>query len=147
VAAVEAGASGILHLTQGETNWCGLAREIAEVAGLDPARVKPCTSDEHHRPARRPINGVLDSERTGGLELRQLPSYRPSLRRAVRASVELQVPKAPRDLNPARSDVWGSLDGHSRERQAIRISSRLREEKKPWLSDLRSTTRTSAGVL
>ena len=45
LAAVDAGASGLLHLTnQGETTWFGLAREIAVTAGHDPDLVKPTNS-------------------------------------------------------------------------------------------------------
>ena len=58
------GASGILHLTnQGETTWYGLAREIAKVAGHSPDLVRPISSSDLDRPARRPANSVLDSER------------------------------------------------------------------------------------
>ncbi len=64
VAVIEVGASGILHLTnQGETTWYGLAREIAKVAGHSPDLVRPISSSDLDRPARRPANSVLDSER------------------------------------------------------------------------------------
>jgi dTDP-4-dehydrorhamnose reductase len=82
--AVEAGATGVLHLAnQGETTWFGLAREIAEIAGLDADRVSACTTAEFPRPARRPENSVLDSERLEGLRIKPLPHYQASLTKAV----------------------------------------------------------------
>jgi dTDP-4-dehydrorhamnose reductase len=82
--AVEAGATGVLHLAnQGETSWFGLAREIAEIAGLDADLVSACTTAEFPRPARRPENSVLDSERLEGLGIEPLPHYRASLTKAV----------------------------------------------------------------
>lgn len=80
LAAVDAGASGVLHLTnQGETTWFELARDIAELAGFDPGLVKPTTSVELDRPATRPKNSVLDSERLEELGLTLLPWLRPEL--------------------------------------------------------------------
>ena len=82
--AVQNGASGLVHLTnQGETTWFGLARDIATAAGLDPDRIIANTADHHPRPATRPANSVLDSERVDELSLTPLPHYRLSLRRAV----------------------------------------------------------------
>jgi dTDP-4-dehydrorhamnose reductase len=85
LAGVQAGATGLLHMaSQGETTWCGLAREVAEIAGLDPDLVRSITTDEFPRPARRPSNSVLDSERLDHFGLQPLPHYRPSLERAVK---------------------------------------------------------------
>jgi dTDP-4-dehydrorhamnose reductase len=80
-----AGASGVLHLTnQGETTWFGLAREIAEIAGLPSDRVLPCSSSDFTRPARRPHNSVLDSDRLGALGVPPPPHYRDALEDAIR---------------------------------------------------------------
>jgi dTDP-4-dehydrorhamnose reductase len=77
LAAVDAGASGILHLTnQGETTWYGLARQIADLAGYEPGLVRPLSSDSMGRPARRPLNSVLNSERLDGLPMTDLPAWR-----------------------------------------------------------------------
>jgi dTDP-4-dehydrorhamnose reductase len=85
MAAVNARASGVLHLaSQGKTTWFGLAREVAELAGLDPSLVTPITTEEFPRPARRPANSALDSERVGDLGLTPLPHYRAALEYAVR---------------------------------------------------------------
>jgi dTDP-4-dehydrorhamnose reductase len=82
--AVNARASGVLHLAnQGQTTWCGLAREVAEIAGLDPSLVTPITTEEFPRPARRPANSVLDSERVEELGLSPMPHYHSSLVKAV----------------------------------------------------------------
>jgi dTDP-4-dehydrorhamnose reductase len=84
MSAVDRGATGLLHLAnQGEITWFGLAREVAEMAGLDPARVEPITTSEFPRPARRPANSVLDSERLEDLGLDPLPHYRKGLEQAV----------------------------------------------------------------
>lgn len=84
LAALDAGATGLLHLTNdGVTSWCGLAREVAAMAGLDPARVEAITTAEYPTPARRPANSVLDSERLDELGVDRLPDYHASLQRAV----------------------------------------------------------------
>ena len=83
--AVAADASGVLHLAnQDETTWFGLAREIAQVAGFDPELVKPIRSSELDRPALRPSNSVLNSERLAGLGMEPLPELQPGLEEAVR---------------------------------------------------------------
>ena len=82
--ALEAGATGILHLANaGTTTWYDLAREIADLAGLDADRVQPATTDDFPWPARRPANSVLESVRLVELGLAPLPDYHDSLRRAV----------------------------------------------------------------
>jgi dTDP-4-dehydrorhamnose reductase len=54
---------GVLHVAAtGSCSWFDFAREIFSRAGVD-CRVKPCTSDEFPRPARRPAYSVLASER------------------------------------------------------------------------------------
>jgi dTDP-4-dehydrorhamnose reductase len=54
---------GVLHVTgAGSCSWFEFAREIVERAGVD-CQVKPCSSEEFPRPARRPAYSVLASER------------------------------------------------------------------------------------
>lgn len=52
--------AGAYHGTAaGQTTWYGLARAIFALSGLDPARIRPVTSDNFRRPARRPGYSVL----------------------------------------------------------------------------------------
>jgi dTDP-4-dehydrorhamnose reductase len=78
---------GTFHVTnQGDTTWYGFVREILELAGYDPGKVRPITTTDLDppRPAPRPANSVLDNAalRLGGLPL--LPHYRESLERLLR---------------------------------------------------------------
>jgi dTDP-4-dehydrorhamnose reductase len=83
---VEAGASGIFHLTnQGAVSWCGFARAVLEAAGDDPSRVAAiATADlQPPRPAKRPANSVLanGAMRDAGFAL--LDDFRVPLARLV----------------------------------------------------------------
>ncbi len=52
--------AGIYHGTNnGSTTWFGLARAVFRLAGADPERVQPTTSDAFPRPAARPSYSVL----------------------------------------------------------------------------------------
>lgn len=77
---LEEDVTGILHLANGgPVSWFELAREIAELAGLDPEQVRPTTSEHFKRPAPRPANSVLDSERLPRLAVNPLPDHRTTL--------------------------------------------------------------------
>ena len=78
---------GTFHVTnQGATTWYGFVRDILELSGGDPERVRPITTAELDppRPAPRPANSVLDNAalRLGDLPL--LPHYRESLARLLK---------------------------------------------------------------
>jgi dTDP-4-dehydrorhamnose reductase len=78
---------GLFHVTnQGVTTWFRLAREVVELAGLDPEQVQPCTTAELDppRPAPRPMLSVLDNAalRLGGVPL--LADYHEPLERLVK---------------------------------------------------------------
>ena len=45
----------------GNTSWYGFAKEIFEQAGLN-VNLKPCSSEEFPRPAKRPAYSVMDNE-------------------------------------------------------------------------------------
>jgi dTDP-4-dehydrorhamnose reductase len=52
---------GIYHGTaSGSTTWYGLACAVFEKSGLDPHRIRPVTTENIARPARRPAYSVLD---------------------------------------------------------------------------------------
>jgi dTDP-4-dehydrorhamnose reductase len=55
---------GIFHTTnQGAVSWFEFAREVFRVAGHDPERISPISTDQLDppRPAPRPANSVLDN--------------------------------------------------------------------------------------
>ncbi|MBX3438386.1 MAG: sugar nucleotide-binding protein, partial [Planctomycetaceae bacterium] len=62
-ALVQTNRFGLYHITNsGATTWCGFARTIFALAGLQ-VRVIPITSAEFAAPARRPTYSVLDTTR------------------------------------------------------------------------------------
>jgi dTDP-4-dehydrorhamnose reductase len=71
--------TGIWHVTnQGTVSPFEFAQEVAKAAGHDPGRVEPTlTADLPPRPAPRPQNAVLESERLTNEE--RLPDFRESL--------------------------------------------------------------------
>lgn len=72
--------AGIYHGTAaGQTTWCGLAREVFRRAGLDPARVRPTSSDRFPRPAPRPRYSVLGHTGWARAGLPPLPHWRTML--------------------------------------------------------------------
>jgi dTDP-4-dehydrorhamnose reductase len=66
-ALLEAGGEGAFHVTDGgQCTWYAFACAIMELSGTS-CRVKPCTTAEFPRPARRPAYSVLDLARTEAL--------------------------------------------------------------------------------
>lgn len=59
---------GVYHLSgAGKTSWYGFAKEIFKLSGLD-VNLKPCTTEEFPRPAKRPHYSVIENtEETGEL--------------------------------------------------------------------------------
>ena len=82
---VEAEASfGVYHGTSSsETTWFGFAQAIFAELGLDPARVKPTTTDAFPRPAPRPSYSVLGHDAWRRAALDPLPRWEQSLKRAL----------------------------------------------------------------
>ncbi|MGN6867847.1 MAG: dTDP-4-dehydrorhamnose reductase [Solirubrobacteraceae bacterium] len=71
--------AGIVHVAGGGScSWFEFAREIVARAGVR-CDVKPCSTEEFPRPATRPANSVLRSERGGEAPL--LPEWREGLAR------------------------------------------------------------------
>lgn len=81
---VTAGAPpGVYHATSsGSTSWYGLAREVFELAGADPDRVKPVTTAEFPRPASRPASGVLGHDGWAGIGIPPIRDWRAALHAA-----------------------------------------------------------------
>lgn len=78
-----AGARGIYHATSaGQATWFELAREVFELAGADPDRVRPTTSEAYPRPAPRPAWSVLGHERYRGVPVAPIGDWRQRLRQA-----------------------------------------------------------------
>ncbi|WP_211289016.1 dTDP-4-dehydrorhamnose reductase [Actinophytocola xinjiangensis] len=70
----------VLHATGGgETTWFGFAQAVFTELGLDPARVRPCGSDEFPRPAPRPSYSVLSDQAWRGSGLTPLRPWREAL--------------------------------------------------------------------
>lgn len=83
--ALAAGAKGLLHIANGpEASWFDIAA-FALKAADSPGSVTPCSTEEFPRPAQRPKNSVLGSERMTGLGLDPLPSWQESLVAVVAA--------------------------------------------------------------
>lgn len=82
---VDAGAApGTYHATAaGSTTWYGLTRRVFELAGLDPARVRPTTTDAFPRPAPRPAFSVLGHDRWAAAGLPGLPDWDATLTRVL----------------------------------------------------------------
>jgi len=75
---------GTYHATSsGETTWFGLAQAIFAELGLDPARVRPTTTDAFPRPAPRPAYSVLGHEAWSRAGLPGLPDWRQALTEAL----------------------------------------------------------------
>ncbi|SMC85794.1 dTDP-4-dehydrorhamnose reductase [Kibdelosporangium aridum] len=81
-------AQRVLHCAGGgKTTWCGFARAIFEELGADPDRVKPCTSEEYPRPAKRPANSVLSQASWVNAGLTPLRSWREALTEAFQTNL------------------------------------------------------------
>ncbi len=79
------GARGTVHaVNEGATTWHGFASAIVELM-KSPAAVRPVTTREFPRPARRPEFSVLDTTLLRSLIGRELPNWRDALERYLEA--------------------------------------------------------------
>jgi len=86
LALLDAGGRGTFHVTDGgQCTWHGFTAEIAKQAG-HACDIKPCTSEQFVRPAKRPAYSVLDLRRTESL-VGPMPDWQQNLA-AVLARVE-----------------------------------------------------------
>jgi dTDP-4-dehydrorhamnose reductase len=98
--------AGIYHGTaSGRTTWFGLARAVFELAGLDPERVGPTTSDAFPRPAKRPSYSVLghDAWKAAGFE--PLPDWREGLTEALARPVFAELAGTAEQASAARTNT------------------------------------------
>ena len=80
-----ASAQGIVHVTNsGDCTWYEFAAEIVRQSGL-PAAVKPVTTAEFPRPARRPAYSVLSPDSLHAYNI-HLPDWQDALRRYLASS-------------------------------------------------------------
>jgi dTDP-4-dehydrorhamnose reductase len=81
---LDGGADGVWHAAaSGEATWFAVAREVFEAAGASAARVRPCSSAEAGRAARRPAYSVLDCRATASRLGVSLPDWREQVRAYV----------------------------------------------------------------
>ena len=79
VAAVEAGAEGLLHLTNsGVCSWLEFTQAIFEHAGVEAA-IEPVETLPHPGVAARPLNGALAARRARALGLQPMRDWREAL--------------------------------------------------------------------
>jgi dTDP-4-dehydrorhamnose reductase len=82
---------GVYHATSsGQTTWCGLAREIFELLGADPSRVRPVPSSAFPRPAPRPAYSVLGHGAWSGPGIAPIGDWRAALHDAFPGIVAAQ---------------------------------------------------------
>jgi dTDP-4-dehydrorhamnose reductase len=80
-----ASANGIVHVTNsGDCTWYDFASEIVRESGL-PATVKPVTTAEFPRPARRPAYSVLSPDSLHAYNI-HTPDWQDALRRYLRSA-------------------------------------------------------------
>lgn len=77
-------AEGVFHVTgAGAATWHDVASEVFALVAGQPERVRPCTSAEFPRPAKRPAWSVLDGSAWVDAGFAPLPDWRDGLRRAL----------------------------------------------------------------
>jgi dTDP-4-dehydrorhamnose reductase len=83
-----ADAHGIVHITNsGNCTWYDFATEIVRASGL-PTKVKPVTTAEFPRPARRPAYSVLSPASLHAYNI-HMPEWRDALRRYLETALDV----------------------------------------------------------
>lgn len=81
--------AGVYHGTcSGQTTWCGFARAVYELSGLDPERVHPIPGSRFPSPAPRPAYSVLGHARWAAAGLAPMPHWREALTEHLKADTE-----------------------------------------------------------
>jgi len=84
---------GIYHAAcGGEGSWCDFAKSTFLLAGLDPDRVHPCTTDQFPRPAKRPAHSVLDCSRLTALRGTAMLTWKQALARFFASHLDRSLP-------------------------------------------------------
>lgn len=74
---------GIYHFSNaGKTTWCGFAREIMQLYGLD-CKVNPITTEQYPTPAKRPKYSLLNSDKTIQTLQINIPDWKVSLNNVI----------------------------------------------------------------
>ncbi|GAB4588518.1 dTDP-4-dehydrorhamnose reductase [Nocardia sp. IFM 10818] len=82
----QAGIPRILHATNaGQASWFDLARAVFTGLGADPARVRPCGTEDFPRPAPRPAYSVLSGRSWAAAGLAPLRDWHAALNDALHA--------------------------------------------------------------
>lgn len=82
-------ASGIYHCSnEGACSWHEFAAAIVREAGITGVEVRPMSSAQLTRPARRPAYSVLDTTRLATLRGKPLPHYVDALRRYLKEELK-----------------------------------------------------------
>ena len=116
-----ANAQGIVHVTNsGNCTWFDVVTEIVRQSGL-PTKVKPVTTAEFPRPARRPAYSVLSPDSLHAYNI-QMPDWQDALRRYLGSATALP---------------HSATEDHSRSPRAIRsfTSGRARRGSRKQLQD------------
>jgi len=93
LALVEAGASGLYHLTgSGACSRYELAVEVLRLAGLGAVPIEPVLSDAFPTKAARPANSVLECSKAAALGVR-LPDWHDAVARFVGGLREARAPE------------------------------------------------------
>ena len=75
-----ADATGVYHMTcAGQTSWCGFARRIFELAGVNSVQVDAITTADYPTPAARPAYSVLSNAKLAQVFDVRLPSWEQAL--------------------------------------------------------------------
>jgi dTDP-4-dehydrorhamnose reductase len=83
---MDAGAQGVVHaVNSGTVTWHGFAAEIVRQLGAEVA-VEAISTEQTARPARRPSNSVLATDRLQGILGRALPPWQDGLARYLALS-------------------------------------------------------------
>jgi dTDP-4-dehydrorhamnose reductase len=84
-------AQGIVHVTNsGNCTWYDFATEIVRESGLD-TKVKPVTTAEFPRPAKRPAYSVLSPDSLHAYKI-HLPDWQDALRRYLARNAAVRIP-------------------------------------------------------